>query len=394
MPERSTTAFTPRRVLLLIAALILVALLFAPSGTSVNASRETTSYSTDAFGSRGIYEVLGKLGFSVQRWLRPMRQTLPTDVVYVVASPTVELTGNEVHSLLNAVRSGAGLFVRTSVGETLADSLRMGSRMVLPRRDTARVTVLDTLNPFSTRLKYVLRRLDAKADSAKPIVLPAGTHVFQSIMIDGENEPVTIGYPLGRGRVIAFADPTFLRNSTVRQGAAAVEIVRQLEWLSAGKSRPIWFDEYHHGYGAHASVLRLTARGLSNNAAGRVLLQLALAGIVLIFALGIRPIAPKPVARIERRSPLEHVDALARAYSTVRAQPLATRLLVRGLRRRHQAVRSRADEGAYLSALREHKPELTKDIEQVSRSLSGDGNPDTLSELSGAISRIEKGLRT
>jgi hypothetical protein len=253
----------------------------------------------------------------------------------------------------------------------------------------------DSGTHFTPRWTSVLRVPVAESDSTLAVTIPPGARVFQSVRTRGERgEPVTLGFPLGKGRVVAYADVGLVRNEVVRRGEPAVRAVRVFEWLSEGKTGPVYFDEYHHGFGSHASLLRATRRGLFGTAPGRVLLQLAAAGLILLLAIGVRPIRPRPTARIERRSALEHVDALARAYSAVEANQLATRLLVRGLRRRHAAVHSKADEAAYLRTLREQKPELTKDIDQVTAWLNGTSEPPQGSTLSATVSRIERGLRT
>src|SRR6187431_1731975 len=95
--------FSPRRVLIGLAALLLVALLLSPSSRDINTERSPTSYSTDASGARGLYDVLDKLGFRVERWLQPMRQELTPNAVYVIASPTNQLTPTETHRVLEAV---------------------------------------------------------------------------------------------------------------------------------------------------------------------------------------------------------------------------------------------------------------------------------------------------
>ena len=77
----------------------------------------------------------------------------------------------------------------------------------------------------------------------------------------------------------------------------------------------IVFDEYHHGFGTHANTRAVTVRALTRTGAGRTVLQLALAGLLLLLALGVRPVKPQPRHSIERRSALEHVGALARAYA-------------------------------------------------------------------------------
>ena len=382
----------PRRVFLAVAVLLLLALLFGPTSRSVNTARSSTTFSADANGARGLYEVLDKLGFRVQRWLQPMRRELNADAVYVIASPPYPLTPTEVHRLLTAVRGGAGLLVRPIDDTPLADSLGMTSRVVALSRDTF-FARRDTIGRFAPPTTEVLRTRRVGSNRTFPLVLPAGARVFQAAPTGRGVEPTILGYSLGRGRVIAYANNDLVRNATVRLGGPAVQAVRLFEWLNEGKAQPIWFDEYHHGFGTHADLMRATRRGLFGTAPGRVLLQLAAAGLVLLLAIGVRPVKPRPVTRIERRSALEHVDALARAYSAVRANGLATRLLVRGLRRRHAAVHSKADEAAYLRTLREQKPELSSDIDQLSDWLRSDAVPSETGAVSATVSRIERGLR-
>jgi hypothetical protein len=124
--------------------------------------------------------------------------------------------------------------------------------------------------------------------------------------------------------------------------------------------------------------------------AGRVVLQLALAGLLLMLAVGIRPIKPQPRLRIERRSPLEHVGALARAWAAVHASGRAVRLLVRGLRRRHGGLRARADETAYLLNIATQSPATETDVQRVIEALQqGDAAVDAAA-LIPALQRIER----
>ncbi len=98
------------------------------------------------------------------------------------------------------------------------------------------------------------------------------------------------------------------------------------------------FDEYHQGYGAHASVMRAAGHFLVATPVGRGIAQGIGAALVLLLAVGVRPIAPTDRRTIERRSPLEHVAALAQAYQQIGATRVAARRLARGLRRRHGAA--------------------------------------------------------
>jgi hypothetical protein len=215
--------------------------------------------------------------------------------------------------------------------------------------------------------------------------------------------PAVVGLPLGRGRVVAVADPDLLRNDVLRvcRWNAGVLAVRALEWLGEPAGRRLVFDEYHHGYGSHADPLGATGRALVRTPPGRLALQLAAAGLVLLAAAGIRPVAPAARRPIERRSPLEHVGALARAYEQVGATRLAARRLVRGLRRRHGVGAQRlGGEGAggadadasFLRQTAARRPALAEDVRRLERALA-EGAREDLAAVGEAAARIDRHLR-
>jgi hypothetical protein len=148
------------------------------------------------------------------------------------------------------------------------------------------------------------------------------------------------GFPLGLGRVVVLSDPDFLRNDVLRVCKWGLDVVavRVLEYLATGASARdrLVFDEYHQGFGTHPGTLRAIVAYLSRSSSGHVLLQSMLAGLVLLLALGPRLLPAHDPERVERRSPLEHVNALAQAYALVGGTRTATARLLRGLRRRAQ----------------------------------------------------------
>src|SRR3954465_4308284 len=115
------------------------------------------------------------------------------------------------------------------------------------------------------------------------------------------------------------------------------------EYLAAGTPRRdrLVFDEYHQGFGTHPGTLRAIVVYLARSSSGHVLLQGMLAGLVLLLALGPRPLPPHEIERVERRSPLEHVGALAQAYARVGGTRAATTRLLHGVRRRVERSSSR-----------------------------------------------------
>ncbi|MEX2283817.1 MAG: DUF4350 domain-containing protein [Gemmatimonadota bacterium] len=389
-PSTAQSWLSPRRLLIGLTALVVIALLFAPTSKSVDVPASLNSYSREPNGARGFYEILDRLGFDVKRWLKPMRQGLDSTATYFLLSPPIQLTTGEVQQLLKTVRGGATLMVQSGAGSRMADSLGVFS--VLTYNAIRDSTVAPSIDLDEARGRYVLRKRSGK-DSTATYTPPPGARVFETIRTRRGAEPAIVGFALGKGRVLVYADPELFRNSRLREPNRGVRAVRLAEWVLEGNARrTIWFDEYHHGFGTHASLLRATRRALTETPSGRAFLQVSLAGLLLLFAIGVRPIKPQPLARIERRSPLEHVGALARAYEAVKATQLGTRLLVRGLGRRQGALRGRFDEAEFLKAIRDRKPEAADDVERVLRSLNG--APDPEDKLTAAISRIERGLRT
>ncbi|MGH7471568.1 MAG: DUF4350 domain-containing protein [Longimicrobiales bacterium] len=388
--------FTPRRAFGLLAILIFGAVLFAPRHDVSDENATLSSYLAHPNGARGLHDVLDRLGFTVQRRLRPMREPLAAHAVYVVLDPPVDLTAIEVHNVLEAVRAGAGLLVALPFQSRLADSLQL--RRVPEARlratDSARSALRDTTSLRGRRLlRHVLRQRVGRLDSTVVLVPGSAGRVFESLQSARGREPVIVGLPFGRGRVLAAAEPDLFSNEVLRRRNSGVRVVRMMEWLTSGDSSPpIVFDEYHHGHGQHASIIKVTQRALTETRAGRTLLQLALAGLVLLVALGVRPVRPRVRSRIERRSALEHVGALARAYAAVRARAQATRLLVRGLRRRHGGLRGRPDEVDYLQAIAEQHPHVRADVAQVIQSLDSAPAQRTDANETTAILRIERAI--
>jgi hypothetical protein len=133
--------------------------------------------------------------------------------------------------------------------------------------------------------------------------------------------------------VVAWSDPRPLTNDELRRSGAAHLFARSTVEL-AGGPRTVHFDEYHHGYRGGGSAVAGTLRFLRDRPWGHVAVQWMVVGLGLLLLAGRRfgaPVAPQPA---RRRSPLEHVEALAGAYRQGGARRTARRLLLAGLARR------------------------------------------------------------
>lgn len=156
------------------------------------------------------------------------------------------------------------------------------------------------------------------------------------------------------------------------------------------------FDEFHQGGFARAGVSVLMRQYLLQQPSGRTVLQLCLAGILLLIAAIPRVLPPREDRRIERRSPLEHVDALARAYAQVGATRTGVLRLVRGLQRRlsgsSKRMTSLRNESEFLVRVAESKPELSLDVAAIRHALNNTVSQKQFVDVGNAIIRVEAAL--
>ncbi|HEU4641891.1 MAG TPA: DUF4350 domain-containing protein [Gemmatimonadaceae bacterium] len=393
----------PRYVFPVLALLVLAAVFLSPHEPEGARATHLTTYGTDPYAARGVYEVLRGLGFRVERRRTSFHPPLDTTAVYVLLDPPIDPSRTEVGELLDAVRHGARAVVVPSRGSPLADSL--GMRQSLPTArdlDVEREPSADGAAPAERAVsvvaaarevggfgRYLVAVPKAMEDTAP--VFPADTIPIVRVRRDSASVPAIMARHFGRGEVVAVADPSFFRNGTLRDGPGAVLAVRLMEYVGGTRPTPLVFDEYHHGFGMHGGPMSAVGRALFETAPGRGLVQLAAAALVLLLAYGVRPIAPTPRGAIERRSPLEHVGALSRAYEQVEATRLATRRLVRGLRRRHPLGASGAmDDETYLEHLSARKPEVAADAALLRTALGRRLPPAEWVAVGGAIDHIER----
>jgi hypothetical protein len=162
--------------------------------------------------------------------------------------------------------------------------------------------------------------------------------------------PVAVRLALVDGRTVTLvADDRLFGNRALRETAAGPFVLG----LVVPKYRRMVVDEYHHGFDASRSLSGATWEWTRRTPWGWAVLQLAGVGLLALLAAGVRfgPIRPGIVRR--RRSPLEHVRALATALAAARGHDVAVGLIVQGLRRRltPSGRGSRAVPGRWLDEL-------------------------------------------
>lgn len=398
----------PRVVLPIIGALVLLVAILTPQSTGGRVGDDRlSSHLTGALGARLLYETAGRLGWSVSRRNdQPMPGVATGTTIHAVLAPPLAVTAEEAHAYLDAVRAGDGLLVALNERNALADSLGVshtsgGGTFDVVAGDTLGCRAESRLIPALWPDNRVHLWSLTWPRGAPPNRTVFGT-ARSDLRPDKRPEEVAVGFPLGRGRVVIVADPDLLRNDVLRRcgWGADVRAVRMLEWLRDGGAAPrtaLVFDEYHQGFGRRVSMLGTTRRFLVVHPLGRTLLQLSLASLVLLLAIGPRALPPVDVVRYERRDPLEQIDALAHAYEQVRATRTLTARLLHGVRSRVErgwsASRSRPDEEFLADAVRQ-VPSLAADAEMVRRALVEPLPDRNLPELGAALRRIEQSLTT
>jgi hypothetical protein len=400
----------PKVVLPVLFALVLLVALLTPEPDAGRVGDgRLSAHLSGPMGARAVADVARRFGWHVVlRDSTPAPANTPGTTVHAVLGAQVPITRAQAHRYLEAVRAGDALLLVIAPRTPLSDSLGLrftgpGWSLAVPAADTSGCaprgreltpglwadgrTHLDSL--------HWMRGRPADAITFAQVRPPDGTPADTA----GET---AAGFMLGKGRVIVVGDPDQLRNDVLRRchwGADAVAM-RMLEWLRAGGEVPratLEFDEFHQGFGPRTSPFTVVLRFLGTHPVGRTMLQLVLAGLVLLVAAGPRAIVPAPRPRTQRRAPLEQADALAHAYQQVHATRTATLRLLRGVRARVERSgglgRSRDDE-QFLTMATRVDPARADDVALVQRALRAPRDSDKLPAIGAALRRIEDTLTT
>ena len=393
----------PRTLLpVLLGVLVFTALLTPePANRNLGDRRLTTHENTPAAASLAA-DLPRALGWRVDENTSVVVPPRP-DMVHLVLAPSEPMRAAEVHALLERVRGGAGLYtILDNESGVLADSLNLGK---------GNAGALDSIADLgghcpvrrTDRLPWLVRK--ARYRSLRWKAPPPGSvdTLLRIASWDTAHGPLIIGFAYGRGRIVAGADADLLRNDELRQCTTALGVpyIRALEYLrDSGAVTPrrwLVFDEYHQGFGPQPGTVRAVVTFFEETASGHVVAQFALAGLLLLFHKAPRLVPPAPDAPEERRSPVEHVDALARAYVQVGATRTATQRLMRGLRRRldrgtARAATSLSDDG-FLDRAEARRPRLAAPVRLVRQALAKGHAARDFSAVGDALATIEHTLR-
>lgn len=323
--------------------------------TDADARRST--FLAGPSGARGYAEALQRLGVRVESFRRPPAAfdtiTTPRTLVAVLG-PSRELAPHEglaiagLPSDLLLAGPGAAAALRCfgyDVRPRLRDSLELvppagAERRPLPRaravlaRRTSRVSVDST-----------------DAEDGTPVTCTAPTaRTVDTLLRTTSGLPVALRAALDDGRTVTLvADDRLFSNRALRGTGAGPFALG----LVVPRYDRIVVDEYHHGFDASRSLGGATWDWTLRSPWGWAVLQLAAVGVLALLAAGVRFGPIRSGIERRRRSPLEHVRALATALAAARGHDVAVGLIVQGLRRRlSRAGRaSRGEIGPWLDGL-------------------------------------------
>jgi hypothetical protein len=139
------------------------------------------------------------------------------------------------------------------------------------------------------------------------------------IHLGDKDGAVLADFAYGKGRVIFLSDPFVVANNGIARGAnltLAMNILRSLR----ATERPIFFDEFHHGYHSESNPLVNYFRGTP---VPWLLLQGLALCLLIVYTYGRRFARPMPLPQLDRHSPLEFVGSMANLQQVAQARDLA-----------------------------------------------------------------------
>ncbi len=299
-----------------------------------------STYLTGPGGASAFAEAAERLGVRVERYRRPTTALALPDAaargaVVAVLGPDQPLTPVEARHLLQLP---ADLLLAGVGAEPL---IRCLGYRIQPRRwtdsamtrspeeadDLPAPRVLAVLAPHGSREVRDSAVVDGRR-VACAVPPPSRVDTLLATTLD---RPVVVrlSYPSTR-KVTLVADDGLLRNQTLRQTQAGGFLLG----LVAGRYERMIVDEFHHGYRVAGSLGAAALAWSARSPWGWMVWQLVAVGVVALIASGIRFGPVRSAIERRRRSPMEHVRALATALAAARGHDVAVRLVVQGLRRR------------------------------------------------------------
>jgi hypothetical protein len=365
-----------------VAATVVLIVLLVPSGSWVATDVRRSSLRTTPDGVAAWSRSLDRLGLHIQERFRSFTAAPISGSALVLLEPIQPPSAAEVGRALTWAREGGVIVYSPSYASLLLDSLGLSieRRSLAPGADAA---------PGPSRLRphrwtsgiesdSLIFTWSLEPDSVSP---PPWT----PLAVVAGSEDVTLAWvPEGEGGVLVTSEAAPLSNGSLQSSAFAAVVTRALlDLLPAGDT--VVFAEYHQGIEGRG-LFSETFRMARSTPVGRVLLDLAAVAVVLLLLSGRSFGAPGPEPETDRRSPLEHVEALGHIYENAHADRAVARRLVLGAVRRSGQRPGGAETELEILEAWSGRPELASHTRLAMAALRRE--PPDLVRLSSALDAI------
>lgn len=343
---------------LLLGALLVVTLGIAIFAVRSGRNREEeeefparrTTYSAAPGGYQALYEALRALDYPVRRW-RYSLDALKDRGVLIVAGPETPLTPPERRGLAGWVREGNLLIYLTDRPDTSEGLAGLAAMLEAPLQSSRPVqpTPIAAIAPeLRTRAAFHLGNEEGKRGrgeegraglSSSPLLLFSSSPL-QPLYRDDRGTTVAYTH-WGRGAAVLCSSAWSLSTAGVGQGDNFAWLIATIlaygprsgvgssvSGVGTGRPQyptrntqhptPIWFDEYHHGYGQARGILALLAP-----MARLGLAQLVVAWLLLTYTVSRRFGGRVADESRVRRSRSEYLGSMASLLRRARAVDLA-----------------------------------------------------------------------
>lgn len=323
------------------------------------ADSRASSYVAGPHGTRGLADALTRLGVDVRRHRTGPRRLPDTEdslrTALVLADPMLPPSPEDVtrfvawagerpgRDLVLAGRGADGVLkcYGLAVDWRGADSVAVSGTGAWPAVEAVLASHAEAVLTDSSRLEDA-----GAARCVVPAVARADTLLETR---SGRVVAVRLWLADGTRSVLALADAGLLRNRALRETAAGPFALG----LFVGRYDRVVFEETSQGFGAGGSLGEALLGWSRRSPLGWALWQLGVVGLLALAAGAVRFGPLRRVLDRRRRSPLEHVRALATALAAARGHDVAIGLMIEGLRRRllPSGQRPRGDRAAWLEQL-------------------------------------------
>jgi hypothetical protein len=311
-------------------------------------------------GTRALAEVAQHAGVRVTRWRRRL-QALPDSVAggatLVVVQPS---RGFAVSDAAHLIALTAGTTNLLAAGDALravhrclgwdVDYMFIDSAGVLGPSGFVRRGVTTTFSGS----RDPTRTLSSGVAGREPCPVAPIASVDTLLRTERDAPVALLLRRADSGRsIVLVSDPALVSNAGLAVGELPEVLVGAL--LRLGDH--VVFDEYHH-LGTGGSLWRTTLDWSARSPWGWAIWQLAIVGLLAFLAGAVRFGPVREAIPRARRSPLEHVKALATALAASSGHDVAIAALVRGLQRRLAGTGAEARRGRGARARHDWKPWL------------------------------------